>query len=55
MDISYDILPEILLYSTFLGVTYFLLYYKYLYSFIDPLFIFIFNTIFSSVLVIEVV
>lgn len=55
MEVSYEIIPEILGFSLSLGIIYFFLYKRYLFSVIDPLFIFIFNTTFSSVLIIEVV
>ncbi|GAB4002164.1 hypothetical protein GCM10028807_60200 [Spirosoma daeguense] len=55
MQVSYEILGEILLYSVGFGIFYYLLYRSYIYSIVDPLFIFVFSTAFASVLVIEVV
>lgn len=54
MELSYDILPEILIYFFGFFVIMYLLYCKYIFSIIDPLFIFIFTTSFASVLVITV-
>jgi oligosaccharide repeat unit polymerase len=55
MLISVDILPEIVLYATLLGLVFWLLYRRYIFSVADPLFIFVVTTTFASVLVIEVV
>lgn len=52
MQIDYDVLPQILLYSAGFFTIYFLCYRKYIYSLLDPLFIYIFTISFSSVLVI---
>ncbi len=53
MSISFDSLPQIVAYSLFIGVIYFILYRRYIYSVIDPLFIFVVTCVFGSVLVIE--
>lgn len=55
MLISFDLLPELLGYSALFGTIYYLLYRRYIYSVVDPLFIFVFTTMFGSVLVIEAV
>ncbi|MBO0937939.1 oligosaccharide repeat unit polymerase [Fibrella sp. HMF5335] len=55
MLVSADILPEIIAYSALLGLTFWLLYRRYIFSVADPLFIFLVTTTFASVLVIEVV
>lgn len=54
MQIDYNILPEILLYSTGFFAIYFFSYRKYFYSIVDPLFVYVFTLSFSSVLVIYV-
>lgn len=54
MELNYDILPEILTYFFGFFVIMFLLYRKFIFSIIDPLFIFIFTTSFASVLVVLV-
>lgn len=55
MEVSYELLPKILLYSLVIFVIYYALYKKFIFSVIDPLFIYLFNTTFASVLVISVV
>lgn len=55
MDISFGILPTILLLTMGLFAVYFLMYYRFIYSIIDPLFLFVFTTSFASVLAIYVV
>lgn len=52
MQIDYDIIPKILFYTLGFFVVYFLCYKRYIYSILDPLFIYIFTLSFSSVLVI---
>jgi len=55
MQLSFEILGELMLYSAIFGVVYYLLYRPFIYAVVDPLFIFVFTTAFSSVLVIETV
>lgn len=55
MLLSLDIIPEILLYATVIGLCFWLLYRRYIFSVADPLFIFIVTTTFASVLVVEAV
>ena len=55
MQLSFEILDELLLYSVGFSLIYYLLYRPFIYAVIDPLFIFVFTTAFSSVLVINVV
>lgn len=55
MFVSLDILPEIIAYSVLLGLAYWLLYRRYIYSVVDAQFIFVVTTTFASVLVVEVV
>ncbi|WP_018617643.1 hypothetical protein [Spirosoma luteum] len=54
MQLDYDIIPEVLLWATIFFIILYVLYRRYIYSFIDPLFIFVFTTAFASVLVINV-
>ncbi len=54
MQLDYGIIPEILLWATFFFVILYVLYRRYIFSFIDPLFVFVFTTAFASVLVINV-
>ena len=54
MPIDYDILPEIILYAIGFFIAYYLCYRKYIYSILDPLFIYVFTISFSSVLIINV-
>lgn len=53
MAISFDLLPELIGYSILMGIIYFLLYYRYIYSIVDPLITFVITCGFGSVLVIE--
>ncbi len=55
MEITFNILPVILLWTAALFAIYFLLYYRFIYSVIDPLFLFVFATAFASVLAIQVI
>lgn len=55
MQLDYSILPEVLLYALVFFIMYYLLYKPYIFSVIDPLFIFVFTTAFASVLVVNVV
>lgn len=55
MLVSVDILPEVLLHATLLGLAFWLFYRRYIFSVADPLFIFVVTSTFASVLVIEVV
>lgn len=55
MEVSFGILPIIFLWTTFLFAVYLLMYYRFIYSVIDPLFLFVFTTSFASVLAIYVV
>ena len=55
MEINFDVLPVIILWVLLLFGVYILLYRKFIYSIIDPLFIWVSTTAFASVLVIEVV
>jgi len=55
MEISFGVLPTILLWTTALFAVYLLMYYRFIYSVIDPLFLFVFTTSFASVLAIYVV
>lgn len=52
MQIDYNILPEISLYVILFFGVYFICYRKFIYSILDPLFIYSFTLSFSSVLVI---
>lgn len=52
MQIDYDVLPEILLYTSLFLLIYYSFYKQYIYSVLDPLFIYVFTISFSSVLVI---
>ena len=54
MVIDYDIIPEILTYTFFVFAIFYILYKRYIFSIIDPLFIFIFTTSFASVLALNV-
>lgn len=54
MIIDNNLLLEIFLYVAFIGSCSYVLYRRYIYSIIDPLFWHIFNTTFGSVLVLEV-
>ena len=51
MQIDYNILPEIILYTSIFFSLYYLFYRRYIYSVLDPIFIYIFTLSFSSVLV----
>lgn len=53
MIIDNDLLLEIFLSAVLIGSCFYILYRKYTYSIIDPLFLIIFNTTFGSVLVVE--
>ncbi|WP_262891233.1 O-antigen polymerase [Spirosoma utsteinense] len=53
MHIDYDVIPEILFYSLAFFVLYFFCYRKYIYSILDPLFVYVFTLSFSSVLIIS--
>ena len=55
MLISVDILPEVFLYSCGSGLLFWLLYRHYIFSVVDPLFIFVITTSFASVLVLKTV
>lgn len=55
MEIDFGIIPLILSSALILFAIYFLLYYRFVYSIIDPLFIWIFTTSFASVLAIQVI
>ncbi|QHW00496.1 oligosaccharide repeat unit polymerase [Spirosoma endbachense] len=55
MDINFGILPVLFGWATALFIVYALLYNKYIYSIIDPLFMWIFTTAFSSVLAIQII
>lgn len=52
MQIDYDVIPEILFYTLGFFLIYFLCYKRYIYSILDPLFIYVFTLAFSSVLVV---
>lgn len=52
MQIDYEVIPEILLYTLGFFLIYFLAYKRYIYSILDPLFIYVFTISFSSVLII---
>lgn len=52
MQIDYNVLPEIILYTSIFLCLYYSFYKKYIYSILDPIFIYIFTLSFSSVLVI---
>lgn len=52
MQIDYEVIPEILLYTLVFFLIYFLAYRRYIYSILDPLFIYVFTISFSSVLII---
>ena len=54
MQVDDTTLPEIYLYAFLFFVLYFLLYRKYIYSVVDPIFLYIAGLAFSSVLVINV-
>jgi oligosaccharide repeat unit polymerase len=51
MEVDYEAIPEILLYTIGFFLVYFFCYKRYIYSILDPLFIYIFTLSFSSVLV----
>ncbi len=55
MIIDYDVIPEILIYFIALFSIFYLIYRPYIFSVIDPLFIFILTTAFASVLVLNIV
>lgn len=55
MDLSLDILPSILLSAAFSYTVYFLLYRRFIYSVVDPLFLWVLTTAFASVLCIQVI
>ncbi len=52
MQVDYDIIIDVLLYSAGLFLVYYLCYRRYIYSILDPLFVYVFTLSFSSVLVI---
>lgn len=54
MELDFSIIPELIILSIFLFIGYLILYRKFIYSIVDPLFIFVFTTAFSSVLVMQV-
>jgi hypothetical protein len=55
MEIDFGTIPTLIGLALVLFVIYTLLYYKYIYSIIDPLFVFVFTTAFASVLAIQVI
>lgn len=55
MEINFDILPKLILFALLLVFAYLYIYKKYIYSVIDPLFIFAITIAFASVLVIQIV
>ncbi|PHK33275.1 hypothetical protein VF13_38460, partial [Nostoc linckia z16] len=55
MEIDFGVLPMLLGWAFLLLGIYTLLYYKYIYSVLDPLFVFVFTTSFASVLAISVI
>ena len=55
MQIDYDIIQEVLLYSAGFLAVFFFLYHRYILSLFDPLFTYIYITGFSSVLIISIV
>ncbi|MEZ0485836.1 O-antigen polymerase [Fibrella aquatica] len=54
MQIDYDNLLEIILYGVGFFIVYFIFYKKYIYSPLDPLFIYVFTISFASVLVVYI-
>lgn len=54
MIITLDMIPDLVIYSLGFFILYFLLYRPYIYSAIDPLFIFVFSTAFGSVLALSI-
>ena len=54
MEIDYNVIPKIVLLALSFLIVYFFAYRKILYSVVDPLFIWVFTTAFSSVLVLDV-
>jgi oligosaccharide repeat unit polymerase len=55
MELNFGILPTLIGWAAALFVIYGLLYYRYIYSVVDPLFMFIFTTAFASVLAIQII
>lgn len=53
MILDLAIIPEIIAYSLLFGISLWLLYRKYIYSFVDTLFVFVFTTTFSCILVMK--
>ena len=55
MEIDFNTIPYIVSLAVVFFAIYIIVYYKFFYSIIDPLFIWIFTTAFASVLVLEVI
>ena len=55
MEIDFSTIPSLIGLAVALFTVYIILYYKFIYSIIDPLCVFIFTTAFASVLAIEVI